>query len=93
MQPFQEKEVRVASQKETRLRRLRKRSGLSQLAVSKDLEARGLMDRDHYSRLERGFTDLEQARVETLIRVSEGLAPHLNMTPGEIALELTGLAP
>lgn len=79
------------SKQDTPLRRLRKRSGKSQLAVSKDLEARGLMDRDQYSRLERGFTNLSHARVETLVRVSEGLAPHIGMTPGEVALELTGL--
>lgn len=73
---------------DTKLRQLRKRTGMSAFAISQELEKADVMTRDYYYKLEQGR---HRPSADMQNRLAVAFAPHLNMTPLQVLAELTGI--
>lgn len=68
----------------SKLRQMRKKTGLSGPVFAQEAG----LHWDHLYKLERGEIN---GNTDTYVTIFRTLAPHLNLTPGEVLAELTGV--
>ncbi len=73
---------------ETRLRQIRRRTGHTAYAFGKELERRGVVEFNHYLKIERGNVKSPSREIED--GITHMLAETLGITFNEALLELRG---